>query len=193
MKDWTGNAQAVHAINLRNHDAQEHDYYATDPRAVELLLENETFNSRIWEPACGEGHIAKVLTAHGYDVFASDLVWRGYGTPYFDFLKGVHMAEDDEFDIITNPPYKFAREFVEKALEVVADGQKVAMFLKLTFLEGQARRELFRRCPPQTVYVSSARLECGKNGHFTGSSAVAYCWIVWKKGHEGPTVVRWIN
>lgn len=58
------------------------------------------------------------------------------------------MAEDDEFDIITNPPYKFAREFVEKALEVVADGQKVAMFLKLTFLEGQARRELFRRCPP---------------------------------------------
>ena len=67
------------------------------------------------------------------------------------------------------------------------------MFFKLTFLEGQARRDLFRKYPPQTVYVSSARLECGKNGEFTGSSAVAYCWIVWRKGYPGPTHLKWIN
>ena len=96
-------------------------------------------------------------------------------------------------DIITNPPYKYAKEFVSKALDVVADGCKVAMFLKLTFLEGQARRELFRKFPPKTVYVSSARLEGGKNGVFTGESAVAYCWIVWVKGWQGDTVIRWIN
>lgn len=191
MKDWTGNSQAVHAVNQRNRDAQEHDYYATDPRAVELLLQNETFAGPVWEPACGEGHISKVLLGHGLQVHSSDLVDRKYGTGGIDFLS--YHGSDHHCDIITNPPYKYAREFVEKALQVVADGCKVAMFLKLTFLEGQGRRDLFREHPPQTVYVSSARLECGKNGEFTGSSAVAYCWIVWRKGHPGPTYLKWIN
>ena len=81
-------------------------------------------------------------------------------------------------DIITNPPYKYAKEFVEHALDLVTEGHKVAMFLKLTFLEGQGRRELFRNTPPQTVYVSSARLQCGKNGCFDGTSMVAYAWFV---------------
>ena len=192
MKDWTGNAQAVHAVNQRSADAQPDDYYATDPKAVELLLQNETFEGPIWEPACGEGHISKVLDAHGYELFSSDLVYRGYGTPYFDFLSPGNYAEW-EGDVITNPPYKYAKDFVEKALNLVRPGAKVAMFLKLTFLEGQGRRELFRDNPPASVYVSSARLECGKNGVFTGSSAVAYCWVVWRKGHTGPTYLKWIN
>lgn len=192
MKDWTGNAQAVHAVNQRRQDAQEHDYYATDPKAVELLLEQEAFCREIWEPACGEGHISEALKTHGHAVYSTDLIDRGYGVPPCeDFLQTSMECWDG--DIITNPPYKFAREFVEKALDIVTDGHKVAMFLKLTFLEGQARRDLFKQHPPQTVYVSSARLECGKNGKFTGSSAVAYCWIVWQKGHKGPTCLKWIN
>ena len=190
MPDWTGNSQAVHAVNQRGQDTAENDYYATDPRALELLLERETFQQHIWEPACGEGHLSKVLEVHGYSVVSSDLIDRGHGKGGIDFLKC-----DKPFagDIITNPPYKYAKEFVEKALELVTPGCRVAMFLKLTFLEGQARRNLFRDSPPEIVYVSSARLNCGKNGVFTGTSAVAYCWIIWKKGFHGPTTVRWFN
>lgn len=191
-KDWTGNSQAVHAVNQRNKDAQEHDYYATEPKAVELLLNNEYFLGPIWEPACGEGHISKVLESHGYTVRSTDLIDRRYGTGGIDFLN----AGQDRWNgsIITNPPYKFAKEFVEQALSIVDKGYKVAMFVKLTFLEGQARRELFKKYPPKTIYVSSARLECGKNGVFTGSgSAVAYCWIVWEKGYIGHTRLKWIN
>lgn len=190
MKDWIGNSQAVHAVNQRGQDPAQNDYYATDPRAVEMLLENEQFKENIWEPACGEGHISKVLTRYGYQTLSTDLIDRGYGTGGIDFLKA---SKSWGGDIVTNPPYKFAREFVEKALHLVEDGCKVAMFLKLTFLEGQGRRDLFRNSPPKAVYVSSARLECGKNGEFTGSSAVAYCWIVWQKGHIGPTELKWIN
>ena len=80
--------------------------------------------------------------------------------------------------------------FVEKALETVPPGNKVAMFLKLTFLEGQGRRSLFRDRPPQTVYVSSARLQCGKNGEFTGKSAVAYAWFVWRRGYPRPDAAK---
>lgn len=189
-RDWVGNA-SVRNCNLRSADAEPNDYYATEPRAVELLLEQEQFNHIIWEPACGEGHISEVLRLHGYEVISTDLVDRGYGEGGVDFLTA--QAKDGEIDIITNPPYTFAKEFVEKALDLIAPGRKVAMFLKLTFLEGQGRRELFHKNPPQTVYVSSARLQCGKNGDFSGTSMVAYAWFVWRKGHLGPTNIKWIN
>ena len=190
MNDWTGNSQAVHAVNQRGNDTAEHDYYATDPNALELLLEQEQFSHRVWEPACGEGHLSKVLAKHEYQVASSDLVDRGYGTGGVDFLKCSHVWDGD---IITNPPYKYAKEFVEKSLELVPTGHRVAMFLKLTFLEGQGRRELFKNSPPQVVYVSSARMNCGKNGIFTGTSAVAYCWMIWQKGYTGPTQIKWFN
>ena len=192
MKDWTGNSQFVISCNHRRVDAEANDYYATDPRAVEMLLEQETFGHAIWEPACGEGHISEVLKNHGHAVYSTDLVDRGYGQGTHDFLQH-DIPTKWQGDIITNPPYKYAREFVEQALNAVESGSKVAMFVKLTFLEGNGRRELFRQNPPHTVYVSSARLECGKNGVFTGQSAVAYCWIVWEKGYPGPTHLQWIN
>lgn len=65
-----------HTMNSR----AENDYYATDPRAVELLLEKEEFSNNIWECACGEGHISKVLEQNGYEVLSTDLIDRGYGT-----------------------------------------------------------------------------------------------------------------
>lgn len=195
MDDKQTRAHNTLITNIRKPGAADHDYYATDPRAVDLLLEAELFDSDtpIWEPACGEGHISEALKQYGYKVRSTDLVDRGYpgAETGVDFLE---LQEPTwQGDIITNPPFNCAGEFVSKALDSVADGRRVAMFLKLTFLEGQKRRELFRRYPPQTVYVSSARLECGKNGKFTGSSAVAYVWIIWRKGYAGPTELRWIN
>jgi hypothetical protein len=173
--------------NFRRTDAEPNDYYATEPRAIELLLEQEQFSELIWEPACGEGHISKVLEEHGHSVYSTDLIDRGYGLGGKDFLNenGVFHG-----DIITNPPYKQAREFVEKALEVVAPGNKVAMFLKLSFLESKGRRELFRNNPPQAVYVSPSRLQCGKNGVFGGSSTVAYAWFVWRRGYPRPDISK---
>ena len=190
MKDWIGNS-SVRNCNMRSQDAEQHDYYATEPMATELLLENEIFTGSIWEPACGEGHISKVLTNHAYNVYSSDLIYRGYGEGGIDFLNC--RLETWEGDIVTNPPYKYAKEFVEKALCLITEGHKVAMFLKLTFLEGKSRRKLFHKYPPKTVYVSSARLQCGKNGEFSGSSMVAYAWYIWEKGYKGATELKWIN
>ena len=68
------------ASNHTTNTRAEHDYYATDPRAIELLLDEEKFSNRIWECACGEGHISKVLEQKGYDVLSTDLIDRGYGT-----------------------------------------------------------------------------------------------------------------
>lgn len=139
--------------------------------------------------------MSKVLEQHGYNVLSTDLIDRGCGKGGVDFLKVTREDVKRDFprDIITNPPYKYAKEFVEHALEVSMNGAKIAMFLKLTFLEGKGRRELFRNNPPRTVYVSSARLQCGKNGNFDGTSMVAYAWFIWEKGYKGDTTVKWIN
>ena len=170
------------------------DYYATDPKAVEMLLELEQFAPVIWEPACGEGHISKVLQAHGYKVISTDLVYRGFGDPEpLDFLK--ETLEGFEGDIITNPPYSTGLEFVQRALESVRPGGKVAMFLKVQFLEGQKRGAFFKDTPPRTVYISRSRLACYKNGDMSAKpeSAIAYAWYVWEKGFTGDPVIKWFN
>ena len=150
-KDWVGGSAAVFktlgASNHTNANRQREDYYATEPKATEWLCKLERFEGRILEPSCGEGHMSEVLKAAGYEVVSRDLVDRGYGE-VADFLSIDNMEWDG--NIVTNPPYKFAQQFVEKALSIIPEGKKVAMFLKLTFLEGKARRALFRSTPPHS-------------------------------------------
>lgn len=145
-----GNQFVFSTLGASNHVADEraaNDYYATDPRAVEMLLQMETFAPVIWEPACGEGHISKVLQAHGYEVISTDLIYRGFGDPEpLNFLE--ETLDGFEGDIITNPPYSVGLQFVERALESVRPGGKVAMFLKVQFLEGKRRGEFFKKSPP---------------------------------------------
>ena len=197
-KDWIGNSKSVYitlgASNHSEYEREEHDYYATDPKAMELLLEQEMFDKNIWEVACGGGHLAKVLEAHGYNVLSTDLYYRGYGNKEpLDFLKDSPDRYDG--DIITNPPYAYALPFIERALEIIQPGHKVAMFLKLQFLEGKGRKKFFLENPPKTVYVSSSRLNCAMNGNFDkqSSSAVAYAWFVWEKGFKDNPIIKWIN
>ena len=138
--------------------------------------------------------MAKVLEKNGYNVIGTDLVYRGYGDKEsLDFLE--ETLDEFEGDIITNPPYKYALEFVQKALDSVQVGRKVAMFLKLQFLEGKARKQFFLENPPKVVYVSSSRLNCAMNGDFDKyeSSAIAYAWFVWEKGFKGDPIIKWIN
>jgi hypothetical protein len=155
----------------------------------------EEFHPVIWECACGEGHLAKVFQEAGHEVISTDLIYRGFGDAEpLDFL--IDTLDDFEGDIKTNPPYKHALQFIETALDSVKEGRKVAMFLKLTFLEGKARRKFFENNPPKTVYVSSSRLNCAMNGDFDtykSNNAICYAWFVWVKGWKGDTVVKWIN
>ena len=209
-KNWIGNLNSIYkTLGASNHtveDREENDYYATDPRAAELLLELETFHKNIWEPACGEGYLSEVFKKARHKVLSTDLIYRGYGKGDVDFLnfKGENKWHGD---IITNPPYKFAQDFVEKGISLIKPNNKLALFLKIQFLEGKKRKKLFEKYPPKTVYVSSSRLLCAKNGKFApivngrriakqgyvSSSAVAYAWFVWVKEFKGAPIIRWFN
>ena len=180
------------ASNHSLEERQSEDYYATDPLAGELLLEILPELNNIWECACGEGHLAKVFNSAGKLAKATDLIDRGYGDVE-NFLLCSESYRNG--DIVTNPPYIYAQQFVEHALSLVDTGRYVCMFLKVLFLEGKARKKLFSQYPPKTVYISSSRINCAKNGDFKSytSSAIAYAWFVWLKGFQGKTVIEWIN
>ncbi len=182
-------------LGASNHsigERQSEDYYATEPKAAELLLEIIPELNNIWECACGEGHLAKVFNSAGKLAKATDLIDRGYGDVE-NFLLCSESYRNG--DIVTNPPYIYAQQFVEHALSLVDTGRYVCMFLKVLFLEGKARKKLFNQYPPKTVYISSSRINCAKNGDFKSytSSAIAYAWFVWLKGYQGKTIVEWIN
>ena len=197
-KDWTGSSQsAFKQLGASNHckdEREENDFYATDPVAIDWLLGVESFDTFIWEPCCGQGHLSQRLKENGYKVYNTDIINRGYEgfSGILDFLEydGKYYG-----DIITNPPYKYCSEFIKKSLDVVEEGSKVAMFLKIQTLEGQKRyEEIFSVAPPKTVYVFVKCIACGKNGEFdSGSSAVCYAWFVWEKGWKGDTILKWIN
>lgn len=171
----------------------QNDYYATPPESTMALLDREIFEGNILEPACGAGHISEVLKSYGYKTISTDLIDRGYGTGGIDFLK-------DDFDkvdnVVTNPPFKYAKEFIEKALEV--SDKKVAMFCKIQLLEGVARREMFENTPLRTVYVFTKRQNPFRNGSPVDengkkwASTMCFAWFVWEHGYEGKPTIEWL-
>lgn len=201
MKDWTGNKKSTFVtLGASNHSDGEreiNDFYSTDPASLEVFLkalerDNFQLHDDIWECACGQGHLSRVLEEQGYNVYSSDLIDRGYGISNTNFLETIGYKL--QRDILTNPPYKYAQEFVEHSLNILDDGYYCIMFLKIQFLEGQVRRKLFEKYPPKYVYVNSARQTCYINGDMSKkmSSASCYCWFVWEKGFTGEPVIRWI-
>lgn len=169
---------------------QRDDFYPTPPEGTQALLSVERFEGSIWEPACGDGAISEVLRAAGYEVHSTDLIDRGYGDPGVDFLLDWTTRADN---IVTNPPFKLAQEFIEHALRQ-AD-RKVAMLLRLAFLEGGARRKMYETTPLAHVWVFSRRLAIMRNGEpFKNGSGgmVALAWFVWDHAHDGPPQLGWI-
>lgn len=200
MRGKKGSRNLYMTLGASNHtdkERQEDDFYATDPIAIDVLCSVEKFEGKIWENSAGSGCLSERLKELGYEVISTDLVDRGYK----DCESGVNFLLESTTkaeNIVMNPPYKLAQEFIEHSLELVPEGGKVCAFLKVQFLEGKARKQLFEKYPPRTVYVSSSRILCAKNGDFegmraSGGSAVAYCWFVWVKGFQGVTELKWVN
>jgi len=170
----------------------EADFYPTPESTTQALMEREKFDGNIWECACGDGSMSNVLRKYCPIVFASDIRKDESidGSKGIDFLK-----EEKKFDnIITNPPYRHAKEFVLKAKKQAS--RKVAMLLKLVFLEGIGRYEMFKdtEFPLKKVYVFCKRQKIYANGKIgKNSGLIAYAWFVWDKNHKGEPTIEWIK
>jgi len=183
--------ETMHALKERGDD-----FYASPPEAVRALLAIEAafLPRRIWEPACGDGAIVMPMRAAGFDVHASDLVARGCpdSEAGVDFLMPFPVPQGIG-GVISNPPFKNAVEFIEKSLLIAP---YVAMLLRVSFLEGIARKPWFEAGPLARVHVSSRRMPMmhrhGWEGEKTGS-AIAFAWFVWDARHIGAPEIHWFD
>jgi hypothetical protein len=171
-------------------EREKDDFYPTPPKVTQALLDIETFEGDIWEPACGDGAMSEVLINNGFKVSSSDLFDRGYGNTGINFLDVTPKRKVS--NIITNPPYKLAKEFVEKSLECTTG--KVAFLLKLNFLESASRYPMFKSTPLKKVYVFSKRINFyeGTLESNKRSGVLAFAWYVWEHGYEGEPTIDWI-
>ena len=168
------------------------DFYPTPAYATEALLSREKFEGRMWEPACGDGAISKVLINHGYEPQSSDLVDRGYGQQ-IDFLK---WNEYHVENIITNPPFNLSLEFINHSKKCAS--KKIAMFLKTTFLESDKRYSMFidKEFPLKTMYQFCKRVNLYKGSDTrtkVASGMIAFAWFVWDKDYVGKPTIEWIK
>ena len=183
---------------LAFHNRQAEDFYATPKNTTEAILKLLDVSPKsILEPSAGMGHISKVLEKYypNSEIVSTDIVDRGYCEGGVDFLTYNFKRNFDL--IITNPPFKYAKDFVEKALTISND--KVVMLLKIQFLESVSRKEFLEKSPLKYVYVFSKRQNTMKDGlkinPRTGkgwNSAFLLAWFVWEKGYEGEPIIRWI-
>ena len=163
--DWTGDKNSVFmtlgASNHTDKEREKDDFYATEPRVIDALLVSPigmSLPEKVWECACGTGTLSERLEYFGYNVVSSDLVNRGYGQT-IDFLECRNMPQNCKC-IITNPPYKYALEFVKHSMALLPEGGLCIMFLKTQFLEGQKRwKEIYSSTPPSGC-CSSGSVYC---------------------------------
>lgn len=146
---------AIHHREKRN----DNDFYRTPQSAVEKLLSKINFSGDILEPASGMGDISIVLEKAGYNVKSQDIIENPYGLGNVDFLNYNNVHDN----IVTNPPYSIAKEFIEKGLELC--NKKLVLLLRLAYLESQGRYHLFKNTPLDKVIIMSKRLE-----HWNGES-----------------------
>jgi len=187
-----------HAVmSQRNEPADSPDDFPTPPWATRALFEHvltpwtrEFDQLTCLEPACGAGHMARVLKEYFREVQSYDAFDYNYGK-IRDFL--TYPYETNAVDwVITNPPFRLAEDFVLRALNVARTG--VAILARTVFLESVGRYEnIFAKTPPAIFaqFVERVPMVKGRLDQ-RATTATGYAWFVWnKKAGSDPRLV-WI-
>lgn len=151
------------------------------PYITRILLMNHGFHGSIWECACGDGKMADVLENAGYHVVPTDLIDRGYykGSHNIDFL----MENTIMHNIVTNPPFELAFEFIEQGLRLSENC--LALLLPIRYLTGKKRCELYKRKAPTKIIIIPNKVDFLGNGN----PIMEFAWFIWEKGKIGSEIL----
>jgi hypothetical protein len=176
------------------------DYY-TEPRwLVDALLRHERFVDPVIDPCCGGGSIVAALRDAGYAATGSDIADRGFGE-----RADVLQLRQPIASLVSNPPFKLAEQIVWRCLPLLIPGGKLALLLRLAFLESQERQRLFDETPLARVLVPRQRASMppgctdGPRDHHgalipaaASGGSTPYAWFIWEPGCVHPTTLGWI-
>jgi hypothetical protein len=177
------------------------DGHYVDPRwCSSRLFDVEFFGAPgalLFDPACGWGNIPRAAAAAGYAVMASDVVDRRRELEDVEF----HICDFLERSpvrsvrsIVSNPPFKYVKEFCEHALEVAT--YKTAMLVPLRRLPAARWLE---RMPLETIYLPTPRPSMPPGswiaaGNNPGGGSQDFAWIVFNKSMTPAAPrLRWLH
>jgi len=189
------NLQRLNGMEIVDQQRQVDDFYPTHPSITQMLLDREELTGNIWEPACGRGDMSQVFIDNGHDVLSTDLIDRGYGEGGVDFLQDDQISRFGAVDnIITNPPFKFALDFVLQAKKIAR--KKICILNATMFLDGIKRYEMWmdQEFPLKTMYQFSGRVVFRKNeiADQSQNGLIPWAWFVFEKGYTGKPTIDWI-
>jgi hypothetical protein len=179
---------------------KERDFYPTQPWVTEALCQAVEFDNRgiLWEPACGDGRMAKVLDRWHAAVVSSDIADYGYGETGIDFLDPSSFAWLQNLRvgkiaaIVTNPPFDYAVSFILRALELTREARgKVAIVQRHEFDAPRSNHSLF-----QAPIPFAAKLILHNRPRWSdddkASPRFPYAWYLWDWRHRGPPILRYL-
>lgn len=159
---------------------QQGDWYPTPSEVTQVLIPHLSgIKGKILEPCCGDGALAHVLEAHGYDVIGTDLYDRGYGVGHGEDYDVLKLESLPAPNVITNPPFNIASKIIKHILSFEPD--YMAMLLKSSFWHAKSRIPLFEEHPPSKIIALTWRPDFMKLKRPT----MEVMWCVWEKGHVG--------
>ncbi|WP_156298993.1 hypothetical protein [Streptobacillus canis] len=176
------------------------DFYATNPQDFKKFVNwydnniESLKDKKILESCAGNGHMSIVLKDYADEVVSYDLVERDYK---LDKVINMYDIEDIKgFDyVITNPPFRELNKFLKKFLDIAEDGQKLLFLVPMYALETKGRYEIYKEYPPHTIFISTSRILCSKNGNFEtfkNKSSAMFCYIKFIKGYKGETKLSFL-
>ena len=193
------NKGLYNSYKKNNKERAAEDYYATPTAEVFNILKNLGYdfnNQTILEPCIGGGHMAEGIMQYienanlkNVKLIGTDIKDRGFNHKDWELTYGQDfLADDYPIDtadvIIMNPPYATLEPFLIRALEIAQD--KLIVLCRTQATEGISRFEkIYAQQPFTDIYQYVDRIQCWRNGEKpTGSSAQAYCWLIWDKNKK---------
>jgi len=182
------------ALNAHLWKRHPDDFYTEPDWVDERLFAQERFDGEIIDPACGLGRIVKAACRAGYTAYGTDRVSRSdYCREEQDFLR---YAGPCPGAIVSNPPFKLAREFAEKALGLAL--HKVALLLPTLWLHGDERSRWLEQTPLVKVLIITPRPSMPPGpvieaGIAPGGGKADFAWFIWQRGHIGPAAIDWLR
>jgi len=178
-------------------ERERNDFYPTPPEPTRAFLAAEMDRlkqfSAIWEPAAGDGAMAREMRAVGLLPFCSDLVDRGAGALVRSFYE-FNAQNRPATAIVTNPPFQECNwrdgqgRWIYHALESVGVDY-MALLLNWSWPGATGLADLWHRLPPARVYLMRWKID------FTGQGSPPNLngWFVWDREHQGETVLRMLD
>jgi hypothetical protein len=173
------------------YEREASDWYVEPRRAIDRLLDTEHFVGSVWDPACGGGNIINACLDRGMHAIGSDIIQRGAATIVGDFLQMRDVLGDN---IICNPPFNIAVDFVLHGLQLISG--KVAVLQRTSWLEGERRyQSLFKhdRLVKSLQFRSRISMPPGGSSTPAKGGAVAFGWFCFSRDHKGPPTLGWLE